>query len=321
MHKTWDGDFLGFPPGRSFVVLPASPPRSTLEGLALYDAVAIRQEAYVVVGRLLIRSGLGKVMSLQRREALPDPDWWSSWLTDIVEPEVGSVGSAAFRLLGEGSSEPDRFTCLLFDGKGKPLVFGKVWRGDGEDRDREELVLKVVEDLGAHTPRTFRVPELLHAGLHQGRSYLLQRPLPAGGHRRMKPDPVRLRAVIDELQSRLSPVLAPAPQPDLVPIHGSLTPLNLRVDRSGQLWLVDWDKTSWGPARYDEVRYWIGDLARRGIGSPTRRAGKVVQHLGHETTQELLARALEWRVAVRGPEVLAAEQQIRDALFALVGST
>ena len=134
----------------------------------------------------------------------------------------------------------------------------------------------------------------------------------------MRPDGDRLRGVITEFQELIRPVLGVVPEPTHVPVHGSLTPLNVRLDCRGRLWLIDWDKVNWGPLFYDELRYWISDLARRGIGSGRRRARQVLRRMGPQVAAESLRQALVWRTKVRGPEILLREQEIRDALFELL---
>lgn len=41
------------------------------------------------------------------------------------------------------------------------------------------------------------------------------------------------------------------------PLHGDMTPWNLRVDRRGRVWLIDWDRAAWGPAAGDLLRFAI----------------------------------------------------------------
>jgi aminoglycoside phosphotransferase (APT) family kinase protein len=39
------------------------------------------------------------------------------------------------------------------------------------------------------------------------------------------------------------------------PMHGDFVPWNLREDRTGTLWLLDWEDAGWGPPYADVVRY------------------------------------------------------------------
>ena len=297
---------LGFPPGRHFIVLPAQPRRAALNGLALYDAVYPHQVLAEVALRALLSLRLHPLLRLRHHPPLPPDDWWSSWIEDVVQPLTGPVHTAAFRLLGDDEGEPDRFTCLLFDEAGEPLAFGKVWRNASEAH-----LLRVLISLEQEPPRSFSVPRRLAFGEHGNRPYLLQRPLPGGRHRRMRPDPAGVRAVIADIQERSMWVPRSSDGQSLVPAHGSLTPLNLRQASDGSLWLVDWDEAGWAPHRYDEIRYWISDLARRPLGSPETNARRILA-LSRDASS--VAEAVRFRSSVRPIEYLPAEQAIRDAL-------
>jgi aminoglycoside phosphotransferase (APT) family kinase protein len=134
----------------------------------------------------------------------------------------------------------------------------------------------------------------------------------------LKPDAERLRRVITEFQQLIRPALDAPSEPDLIPVHGSFTPYNVRVDRDGQLWVIDWDWLAWGPPLYDELVYWISDIARRGFGAGRRGAGEVLRRMGPGAGTARLRRALVWRVGLKSREFLPPEQRIRDALFELL---
>jgi hypothetical protein len=48
------------------------------------------------------------------------------------------------------------------------------------------------------------------------------------------------------------------------PMHGDLTPWNLRNLTDGSLYLFDWESAGWGPPGADEVLYRATDAAVRG---------------------------------------------------------
>ena len=308
-------DLLGFPLGRHFIVLPRRPARAALGGLALYDAVYLHQVMALAIGKALIRVRLGGLLRLRYAAPLPESSWWRGFLEDVAVPLLGAIDSTAFRLLGPAGCEPDRFTSIVLDDAGAALAFIKVWRVDHERVETSALVAR----LGSGPSGEFRVPRLLASGRLGGRSYMIQEPLPEGGHRRMTPEQGRLRRVIVDLQQRLSKGHRPETTPaGFVPVHGSLTPLNLRETADGRLWLVDWDKSGWGPPHYDEVRYWLSDLARRPQGSARRKARRIATLIDDVPPQEV-AEALAWRLGVRPTEHLKEEQEIRDELCLLVG--
>lgn len=76
-------------------------------------------------------------------------------------------------------------------------------------------------------------------------------------HRAHPWDPTEITRVVDDARSILGDRLGSPPQPDWVPLHGDLTPWNLRVAPDGQPWLIDWEWAEWGPERADLLRFAI----------------------------------------------------------------
>jgi hypothetical protein len=64
-------------------------------------------------------------------------------------------------------------------------------------------------------------------------------------------------AVAEDVSARLTDSLSRPP--DLPahwrPMHGDFTPWNLREDRAGRLWLLDWENAAWAPRGADLMRY------------------------------------------------------------------
>lgn len=91
--------------------------------------------------------------------------------------------------------------------------------------------------------------------------------------------------VVPEVASQASRVLAsvlPRPHgtPDhWRPIHGDLTPWNLRVDRRGRVWLIDWERSRFGPPLADIFRHAITD-ATLTLREPETIATLVAERLG-----------------------------------------
>ena len=110
----------------------------------------------------------------------------------------------------------------------------------------------------------FRVPRILAAAEAAGwqlREIEAMPPL----HRAPRLDRHRLAAVVESVRLTLAPELArghdvPA---GWVPIHGDLTPWNLREARDGALWLVDWEAAGWGPPGADEMHYLVAEASLR----------------------------------------------------------
>ena len=116
------------------------------------------------------------------------------------------------------------------------------------------------------------------------------------------------------IQERLASADRPPGVPDhYVPIHGDITPVNVRMDTKGQVWLVDWDKVDWGPPLGDELRHWLSEYGRR-LGPARYKARRAASHLFARGTREQLVEALEWREALRGEEKVPADHAVRVAL-------
>ncbi|MEX2424319.1 MAG: phosphotransferase [Acidimicrobiia bacterium] len=132
-----------------------------------------------------------------------------------------------------------------------------------------------------------RVPEVL--GVRQIGSWEMrvEESLPPW-HRAHPWDKARLTELIDDARSILVTRIDPSPQPDWVPIHGDLTPWNLRVDDGGTPWLIDWEWSGWGPEYADLLRFAIahGSLS---TSEPDELVAWLDRHL--EVAPEPLAQA------------------------------
>ena len=95
-----------------------------------------------------------------------------------------------------------------------------------------------------------------------------------------------LLALVDDITDALRADQTPPPAParDLWPMHGDLTPWNLRVDRSrGTLALFDWEHAGWGPLHADLVRYCVTatDGAERFARLPSTLRADAVPAIEH----------------------------------------
>jgi len=70
------------------------------------------------------------------------------------------------------------------------------------------------------------------------------------------PDEPRLLEIVNEIQSGLAALPRPAEIPQhWEPMHGDFTPWNLRQQRNGNLFLIDWEDAGWAPPGADQVYY------------------------------------------------------------------
>ncbi len=305
-------NFIGFPPGKHYLTLPAGNRKVAIGGLGLYDATFLHQRVALAAGRLLLRFGIERPFRL--RYEPPVPGWWDHWVADVAEPIVGPIAHTAFRLPGL----PDyaqRVTTLLFDADGRILAFAKHLVRD----EPSDLSIAAQELLTAHPASTFRTPALLAHGRFEDMAYHMHAPLPGGAHRQPSPDPDVIEAAIDEMQTRLASLPKPVDTPaHFVPVHRDFLAINLRLASDGHLWLIDWDNVGWGPPLTDELAYWMGGTARRVGPTGSRRVSQALELLHRRGTDEQIREAIEWRLGHKPREALAAEQTIRDGLLTLL---
>jgi hypothetical protein len=137
---------------------------------------------------------------------------------------------------------------LLADGR--PRAFVKL----RQEAARLELSERVLTALAAAPSRHFNAPLPLAAGDEGGWEWLALTPMPLLPHRPPRQPP--LARIVEDIQDRLAPVLDGRGVPShWRPMHGDLTPWNLRRVGTWSLWLLDWEEAGWGPPRADEVYY------------------------------------------------------------------
>ncbi|MCP5114934.1 MAG: hypothetical protein GY953_29230, partial [bacterium] len=243
--------FIGFPPGKHYLTLPAGNRRVAIGGLALYDATYLHQRFALWSGRVLLRLGIERPFRLNYQP--PVPDWWERWIAEVAEPKVGPVAHTAFRLPGT----PDfaqRVTTLLFEAEDRVLAFAKHLVRD----EPSEASIAAQEQLLATPSPVFRIPRLLAHGRFEDMAFHMHEPLPTGHHRQPEPKPALIHSVIDDLQTRLAGLpQPPGTRDDYVPVHRDFLAINLRRASDGNLWLIDWDNVGWGPPLTDELAYWM----------------------------------------------------------------
>jgi hypothetical protein len=302
------GPYLGFPPRRHYLTLPAGNRRIALQGLGLYDATFLHQRFALAAGRLLL--GLGLEFPFRLRYDPPVPEWWDRWLAEVAEPLLGPVAHTAFRLPGQPGFA-QRVTVLLFGTDARPLAFGKLLARD----EPSALSVAAQEELTANPPASFHIPHLLAHGRFDNMAYQLHEILPAGPHRQPGFDPAMVHRVIDELQDRLGSLPRTPETPEShVPAHTDFLSINLRRAADGNLWLIDWDNVTWAPPLTDELAYWMGGVARRFGPTGRRRIEQVRELLRSRGTDEQIATAIAWRKVGRPVEAIKGEQIIRDGL-------
>lgn len=155
---------------------------------------------------------------------------------------------------------------LLLIHLGRPIAFVKLWKGNGSALHAEAQAQSAV---WRFQPNSFRVPEPRALGEQSGWHYFAAAPLPARPHRVPKKPPLNL--IVGEIDAALADIARPPKIPGhWRPMHGDLTPWNLRQFPDRTLVLIDWENSGWGPPGADEVLYKASIAAlRRDPPSPS----------------------------------------------------
>jgi hypothetical protein len=161
-----------------------------------------------------------------------------------------------FAIVARRQSGRAGFSLLLINGE-VPVGFVRVRPGLDQTSDGEAAALRI---LGGPRALSFQVPEVLGAGRVADWAYLVSSPLTGAPHRAPRNPPIA--TVLDEMQRALAAMPRPPGTPEgWVPIHGDLTPWNLRLTADGDLVLLDWEQVRWGPEGADELLYQAAEVA------------------------------------------------------------
>jgi hypothetical protein len=263
MYKT-------FPPGLNHLKVPTGSRKVAVAALTLYapcSPLAVRGQwiASLCVRVLGTWSLPGKTivwappMDAAEWDALCD-----EWRRDLGVFE-------RFAVYERTQLERAGLMLLLFS-HDAPVAFVKLRRADDAARLQHEYsALQAVQRYG---PRTFRAPVPVSVGVTGGWSYLSQLPLPAQLHRVAVDPPLLL--IQQEIDTALAHLQRPAQvPPHWRPMHGDLTPWNLRELQQGGLILYDWEDVSWAPPGADLVLYDAALAAvtgRTAVGGQPREA-------------------------------------------------
>ncbi len=229
-------------------MVPLGTRRAALTGLSLYtacrpSAVAAQRAAWALV------AVLGPRVLAGRRTGWDPPMSLDIWheLCTVWRSTLGHFDVAAIYQRRQASRSG---VGALLMCRGNPVAFVKA-HPKGSRIDVERHALACMAD---RPGSCFSTPVVLGHGRHLDWDWLAVSPLPSGPHRPMRHAP--LGRIIREVQAGLRPMLDPAGVPPLwQPIHGDLTPWNLRQIRRGDLWLIDWEDCTWGPPDADEAYY------------------------------------------------------------------
>lgn len=252
---------LRLPPGRRYLVIPARDRRALVTGLTLLTSCGRRPLLMQSAARLAVRLAGCWAVPGQRESWVPEFDavLWSTLLQDWSRV-LGPFDNLAVYERPQASRAGIAVVPMQ---RGIPLAVIKV-RPDLGSLGRELAVLSALDGEVAG----LRVPRVLHVGEDpSGWQWLAMDFVTSGVNR---PERLRRPELLDDaLWSRLSAVLPRNSQiPEhWRPMHGDLSPWNLRRSRDGSF-LIDWEDAAWGPPRADRVYFAITGHAALGGPAP-----------------------------------------------------
>ncbi|MGH8935436.1 MAG: phosphotransferase [Acidimicrobiia bacterium] len=247
--------YKDFPPGWGHVKVPTTSREAALSGLTLYAACRRRG----LWAQRLAWAGIrlaGPWVIPGRRLPWSPPMDTAIWreLRRRWRDELGEFDSLAIYERAQ-ASRLGLATLLL--AQGRPVAFVKLRLHASAELDSEARALQLM--LGGR-PEPFSVPQLLGTGAFSGWHYLACAPLPPGIHHPAHSPP--LKSIVVRIEEGLASLERPAGTPShWRPMHGDLTPWNLRRAGPERLVLTDWEEAGWGPPGADEVLYRTAEAA------------------------------------------------------------
>jgi aminoglycoside phosphotransferase (APT) family kinase protein len=251
------GRTVRFPPGHGTLLVPVDDRRAARAALALTTTCRPLSLTVQVLTRTAVTVAGPWVLPGRRLTWTPplDPGSW----TALLDAWAASLGPFDALVVHERKQESRAGVTALLLRSGTGIAVVKVRPSSSDRLAREVAVLTALDGQLA----TVHVPRLLADGSTDGWTWLAMSPLTSRVHRpAWRAD---VPALEGELARRLAPVLPAADVPKAwSPMHGDLTPWNLRRDRAGTF-LLDWEDAAWGPPHADSVYF---RATRSAIGGP-----------------------------------------------------
>lgn len=248
--------FKRFPP-RGGLLVPLSSPRGAAAALDAYAGCRPAAALAHAVAAAAVRAAGPAVLPGPAEAWRPPlaPGHWQALLGDLRR-QVHRFDTVA--VLERRQPARAGLALLLLDG-GRPRAFVKLRPRPAAGLAREADALRRV---AAAAPRAFTAPALLDWGTAGAWGWLAVTAL-AGPHR--VPRAPRLHDVAADVRRALAGLPRPAgAAPHWTPMHGDLTPWNLRRAARGALLLYDWERAGWGPPGADAVLYRVAEAALYG---------------------------------------------------------
>jgi glycosyltransferase involved in cell wall biosynthesis len=311
-----------FPPGLGLLRVPTHSRKAALAGLVMYAPCATRG---VLAHRVaLLATSIFGPRVLPGRSSVwtppMPPDVWEN-LQACWRREVGEFDSMA---IYERVQVHRPGLALLLLRHDEPVAFVKLRQVVGTDVRREAAAL---EALAKYGPSTFFVPNMLGAGSVASWHYVSVEPIPGRRHKVVSHPPIEL--IAREIRVALADLPKPEGTPShWVPMHGDLTPWNLRELADRRIVLTDWEESGWGPPGADEILYRA--TASASLGEASGRSDDLeaiefwekevcrrpTNHERDRRLEESLARALRSMPLRAARKLLPARPKPRILVFA-----
>ena len=243
-----DDSWTRFPPLGGSLLLPTDGRETAAAAVALEASRYPRAlRARDAATRWILRAGTGTLPGRRVRWAPPLPrDEWEALLAGVREA-VGLFTSVA---VWERRIDEPRGFALRVGGRAGEAAFVKVRPEPAPGLARERDLLRLAD---VESPRAFHLPALLGHGGGGAWSWIALSVVPP---LHGPPGHPRIAVVTADVGHLLRDLPRPAATPaHWEPMHGDLTPWNLRQGADGRLWLYDWERAGYGPPGADAVLY------------------------------------------------------------------
>jgi hypothetical protein len=293
-----------WPPTRGALLLPADAREAAAAAVALEASC---RPAALLARRLgagwIERVGAAAVPGPAAEWEPPlAPDEWDALLAALRDV-AGPFGAFA---VWERRQPRRRGFGLLLHGPRGPAAFVKLRPAPADGLRTERQVL---ERAGHDAAYAFRFPAVLGTGRAGAWRWVAISVIPPFHH---PPADPKLGMVAADVQRLLRDLpRPPGTPPHWLPMHGDLTPWNLREDAVGRLWLYDWERAAWAPPGADAVLY-RASAAAIGLG-PAATA----MHACAEWPEA----AAFWAERMRSRDAAGrGERRLRRRMLALLGA-
>jgi hypothetical protein len=243
-----DERYKTFPPRWSHIRVPTSSRGAAVSALMLYAPCRTGGRLLRTAAWYAVRAG-GPRMLPGRTESWTPPVERAEWdeLTARWRFELGPFETLAAYAPPQAARTGGAFL-LIRDGR--PLAFVKLYRAPRRPAEGGRA-LALLEQ---RPPEAFWAPRVVATGESSTSSWVALSTFPLHPHRPARRPP--LAQVVRDVERGLAGLPRPAEIPShWRPMHGDLTPWNLRVLGRRRLVLLDWDDAAWGPPGADATYF------------------------------------------------------------------